>query len=346
MPFVSIIGAGAVGLALADAFTRHQVSCEIVVRENRREDLSARGLWAKRIGCSIVPIKVPIVTQASGDMVLMTPKLYAVPQAIAHYLKGRGPETSVVMLQNGITADATLKKLAPQVCGYGGIVTFQATSLKAGEVEVMAEENERLSIALGIDDVAAAESLRSSVVYTELSKALAVMPVRSLDGARWAKLIINLNNALFAATGQSARKVFAHPHGAWLAVTAMREGLSVAKASGVKLAKIPWVSPTLLRLVAALPDAAAIPLFRRQSDKVLHAEMETIGSTLQSLKRGEPTEIDELNGIIVRLAKPLGIATPLNDALTRAIQAQGRGGAPVSIDWLIDQAHGAAAEAA
>ncbi len=346
MPQVSIIGAGAVGLALADALARKGASFEVVVRKERRADLAARGLWAKRIGCSIVPIKAPIVDQASADVILMTPKLFALPQAISAHLRDRGPETSVVLLQNGISADATLRRLAPRVRGFGGIVTFSSTSLKAGEVEIHAEDTEPLVIGFGSDDPDTNGLVREEPSWQLLGSAIELRTVRSLEGGRWSKLIVNLNNALFAATGLPARRVYAHPYGSWLAITAMREGLAVAKASGVKLAKIPWASPMLLKLVAALPDAAAMALFRRQAEKVLSSEMETLGSTLQSLKRGEPTEIDELNGAIVRLAEPLGIPTPLNAALTRAIQAQGRGAAPVSIDWLIDQAVGAESAAA
>jgi len=346
MPFVSIIGAGAVGLALADALLKKGIPFEVVVRKERLADLNARGLWSKRLRCSITPIKAPIVSECTGDIILMTPKLFALPQAIQAHVRGRSAETSVVLLQNGITADATLRRLAPNVKSYGGIVAFTSTSLKSGEVEILAEENEQLVLGFGSDDRETNSRIKEEPIFELLSPAFDLRPVRHLDGARWSKLIVNLNNALFAATGLPARRVYAHPYGAWLAVTAMREGLAVAKASGVKLARIPWASPMMLKFLAALPDAAAMALFRRQAEKVLSPEMDTLGSTLQSLKRGEPTEIDELNGAIVRLATPLGVATPLNAALTRAVQEQGRGGAPVSLDWLVDQALGTDAAAA
>jgi 2-dehydropantoate 2-reductase len=341
MSLVSIVGAGAVGLALADALAKKGVPFEVVVRKERVKDLSARGLWCKRLRCSIVPIKASIVGQCNGDIVLMTPKLFALPQAIQTYLGGRGQETSVVLMQNGITADATLRKLAPKVKAFGGIVTFTSTSLKTGEVEILAEENERLVLGFGADDPELNSGIREEASFEALAPALGLHTVRSLEGARWSKLIVNLNNALFAATGLPARRVYAHPYGAWLAITAMREGLAVAKASGVRLAKIPSASPLLLRFVAALPDGAAASLFLRKAEKLLSPEMDTLGSTLQSLKRGEPTEIDELSGVIARLAKPLGVPTPLNSALTRAVQEQGRGGPAVTLDWLVDEAVGA-----
>ena len=339
-PEVSIVGAGAVGLALADALSRSGVRVEVVVRKERERDLQQRGLWAKRLGCSIVPIRAEIATVASAAVVLMTPKTYALPQAIEMYCRGRGRESAIVACQNGLSADAVLKRAAPNVDDYGAIITFTATSLKPGEVEILCGERDRLAIGLGSDDEAKNVGMRQTPAYQLLARGVDVLPVKSLAGARWSKLIVNLNNALFAATNLPARRIFAHPFGPWLVLTVMREGMLVAKASQVKLAKIPWASPMLMRLVAMLPDAAAIALVKRQAEKVLSQEMELLGSTLQSLRRGEPTEIDELNGAIVRIGKSLGLKTPLNAALTRAVNAQSRGGPATTIDALIAAALG------
>lgn len=338
MTAVSIIGAGAVGLALADSLSTGGVECEVVVRKEREKDLQQRGLWAKRVGCSIAPIRAAIVTAPTTNVLIMTPKTYALPQALQMYCQGRGQETHVIATQNGLSAEALLKRHAPGVIDYGAVITFTATSLKAGEVEILANDREKLTIAFGCEQDDRNAVIRQSPVFELLSRGLRVQPVRSMTGARWSKLVVNLNNALFAATDLPARRVFAHPYGLWLALTVMREGLAVAKASQVRLAKIPWASPMLMRLVAMLPDAAALALLRRQAEKVLSPEMDTLGSTLQSLRRGEPTEIDELNGAIVRLGKPLGIATPLNAALTYAVNAQSRGGVPTTIDALIQAA--------
>lgn len=337
-PEVSIIGAGAVGLAVADALSRAGVAVELVVRKERERDLNQRGLWAKRVGCSIQPIRASIVTRPSTNVLLMTPKTYALPQALQMYCAGRGGETAVVAMQNGLTADAVVKKLAPNVDDYGAVVTFTATSMKAGEVEILCGERDRPSIALGSDDETKNLGVRQSAVFLLLSRGLDVRTVRTLQGARWAKLVVNANNALLAATDLPARRLFAHPYGPWLALTVMREGLAVARASKVRLAKIPWTSPLMMRLVAALPDGAALALLRRQAEKVMSPEMDTLGSTLQSLRRGEPTEIDELNGAIVRIGKSLGVPTPLNAALTVAVNAQSRGGVPTTIDALIQAA--------
>src|SRR5262245_16459555 len=111
---ISIVGPGAVGLTLADALSRAGVDVELVARRQRAADLQARGLWVKRLGVSIAPIKVAVVGDISPDarIILLTPKTYALPEAIERYCRNRAEETTVVTFQNGLTADATVRKLA------------------------------------------------------------------------------------------------------------------------------------------------------------------------------------------------------------------------------------------
>ena len=66
-----------------------------------------------------------------------------------------------------------------------------------------------------------------------------------------------------------------------------------------------------------------------------------IGSTLQSLRRGRPTEIDYLNGEVVTLGQRLGVKTPVNRAivaLVHQVEATGRFSSRDEILAAIDQA--------
>jgi 2-dehydropantoate 2-reductase len=51
------------------------------------------------------------------------------------------------------------------------------------------------------------------------------------------------------------------------------------------------------------------------------------GSTLQSIRRGQPTEIDYLNGAVVAAAEAAGRHAPVNEALTRMVHEVERSGA-------------------
>lgn len=327
---VSIVGAGAVGIVLADALSRAGVETELVVRPARAAALTQRGVWLKWEERSVQPVRVAVVTKASAPIVVLTMKTYALPQAVAEHVKVRGADTEVVALQNGLTADRVLREHAPGVVHIGGIVSFTATSLRPGEADVMATQPKELHLALGCDD----RDVGGTSAFRLLAKALTVAPVRSLEGARWTKLMINLNNGLFAATKLPASRFFAHPYGAFVAARTMREGLSVAKASGAKLESLPWTSAPLLSLLRIAPLSLAIVLVRRRAQQFVEAEQETYGSTLQSVLKGEPTEIEELNGALVRLAGPLQLPVPINDAITRAVKGLCRGEQALTVDAL------------
>lgn len=74
---------------------------------------------------------------------------------------------------------------------------------------------------------------------------------------------------------------------------------AVAEASGVSLA--PDILDGVLGLAATMP--------------------EQFSSTAQDLRRGKPTEIDHLNGFVVRRGAELGVPTPANNVLLTLVKA-------------------------
>jgi 2-dehydropantoate 2-reductase len=76
-------------------------------------------------------------------------------------------------------------------------------------------------------------------------------------------------------------------------VKVIEEAMAVARAAGVRL---PGVNiETVLEISATMPDATS--------------------STAQDLGRGKRTEIDSLNGYLVRRGAEVGVATPVNQTL-------------------------------
>jgi 2-dehydropantoate 2-reductase len=59
-----------------------------------------------------------------------------------------------------------------------------------------------------------------------------------------------------------------------------------------------------------------------------------LGSTLQSIQRGRPTEIDYLNGEIVELGKRSGEATPLNNQTVELVHQVERTGQFLSVQEI------------
>ena len=116
----------------------------------------------------------------------------------------------------------------------------------------------------------------------------------NIRGEHWLKLIVNLNNALPALTNFTLREVYHDAFLRKLAVRAMREGLQVMGAN-IKLGSLRDMRVMLAWMMRLLPLSLAGRLAAiAVSQKVSHWPF--LGSTLQSLRRRRPTEIDYLNG--------------------------------------------------
>ena len=106
----------------------------------------------------------------------------------------------------------------------------------------------------------------------------------------------------------------------------VREGVAVAERAGIALEPLRDVSVRTLRLLTRLPTPVAARLFASRAGN-LGNDWPILGSTLQSLRRGRPTEIDYLNGEIVRRGRELGVPTPRNAKvveLVHGVESTGR----------------------
>ena len=120
-------------------------------------------------------------------------------------------------------------------------------------------------------------------------------------GLVWSKLVINVGiNALTALTGRQNGRLLDLEETRSLMADLVAEAVAVAKARGVTLT---YADP-----LATVYDVAKKTGANRSS-------------MLQDFDRGRETEIDFMNGAIVREAAELGIPVPVNAAVTRLVKA-------------------------
>ena len=135
---------------------------------------------------------------------------------------------------------------------------------------------------------------------------------------------MNLNNALVALSDLPLARQLADR--SWRAILAgeIDEALAAMRAAGIAPARITGLPPSLLPKVLRLPDW----LFGILARRMLAIDPEARSSMWDDLKRGRRTEIDELQGAVIRLAKQTGSPTPVNQrvtALVRQAEAEKRG---------------------
>lgn len=284
---VAVMGAGAVGCYFGGMLARAGHDVTLIARPQHVEAIRRGGL---RMETKTFDEHVKL--GASGDaaavqgagLVLFCVKSTDTEAAGAQLKPHLAPDALVLCLQNGVDNADRLRTVLPphQVAAA---VVYVATEM-AGPGHVKHHGRGELVIEPSPGSEAAAEALTAAGVPTEVSP--------NVRGALWLKLIINCAYNAVSAIAQQPYGVNVRGEGI---TDVMRdvvdECLAVAKAEGVE---VPGdVHATVAKLVESMPTQ--------------------MSSTAQDLARGKRTEIDHLNGLVVRRGDALGIATPANRVL-------------------------------
>ncbi len=315
---IGVLGAGAIGGTVAALLDRagHRVS--VTARGEhleaiRRDGLRLTGGFGEHrahvaAGAALDgPVDLAVVAtkaaDAAGAISAERPRLGGIP---------------VVVIQNGLDGLDTARGAAPEARVVGGLSLVAASFLSPGEITVTAALPTLLGRAPEDDAAALTEAIR--VLGTS-------MPVEAVDdfrGAQWTKLLINQVNALPAITGLSVQETVAHPRLVRVLTASMRETIRLARVVGIRFATVRGIRDRELGWVGRLPLALGAALPRAMARSM--GSVPNPGSTLQSIRRGRPTEVDALNGAVVRVARDHGRSAPINAALTALVHEVERTG--------------------
>lgn len=319
---IGVIGAGAVGGTIAALLDRAGHSVAVTARESGIEQLQHSGLqltgsWGEHRA----RVEASTVLAGDFDIVLLctkAPDALGALRANAQALAG----ATLVVVQNGLTGPAAARDLLPDAVVIGGIATFAASYLGPGHIAVTAPglvylgtvPPEHRSAAVG-EDSRNEDAL--AVVASVLGAVLPARVVDNLRGAQWTKIIVNQVNAMPAITGMTVQETIASPALLAIITAGMREAVRIGRAAGVAFGSVQGYTPVKLALFTLLPPRLAANLPRRMIHRM--GTVPNPGSTLQSIRRGQRTEIDYLNGAIVGAAEKLGLHAPINAALVELV---------------------------
>jgi 2-dehydropantoate 2-reductase len=317
---VALIGAGAVGSVLGSLLWRAGEDVVLVGRAAQVAAIRAAGLNVEGVlgGFNAMPhAEERLVSRP--DLALLTVKTQDVVTALrdnAAMLEG----VPIVVLQNGLAGEALAATVVPAHQIVSGVVSLHAQYLVPGHVVLMQSDG----LLIGRPDGDNDETVER--IRRVLDRAVPTSTTANIRGARWTKLIVNLNNVLPALTNLSFRQVYHEPLLRRFAVGLMREGIAVAQAAGIRLEALAGTPVPLIRLVRYLPAALAGTVAARKAAK-LETHWPLKGSMWQSIARARPSEIEYLNGEIVRAGREAGVPTPLNEAavtLLRRVETERR----------------------
>jgi 2-dehydropantoate 2-reductase len=264
------------------------------------EAINREGLIMREDGVDH-PVKVRAATDYSEvgvvDLVVVTVKSNFTQVAIEAARSIVGPETMVMSVQNGLGHEDILAKVVGKEHLLAGKTYVGGVLLAPGHV--IAGVAGKLTY---IGELDGSISPRVTKVAEEFKRAgVNTIISRNIVGTIWDKLLINVaTGALSGITRLPYGGLYQVPEAEATAIAAVSEAMAVAKAQGVVLSiKEPrdaWVMAS-----AGLP-------------------FEFKPSMLQSLERGRTTEIDFINGSVVRAGKACGVPTPVNETLVACIK--------------------------
>jgi 2-dehydropantoate 2-reductase len=309
---IAVIGAGAVGSALGALLHRSGQNVVLIARPAHTAAIREHGLRVDGdTGDFVAPVEAAETLSFRPDLALLTVKTQDVVAAVKAN-QGFLNDVPIVTFQNGIHSDVLVATLLPREQILSAVVLMHATYLLPGKVTVVYRGKLILGRPYGLRD-----SKLEDVAHI-LNQVVPTRVTDNIQGAHWLKLIVNLNNALPAITNHTMSQVYASVFLRDIAVGLMREGLRVIDRGNIRLESLPDVSVGLSRLMSWMPSGIAGRIAAAKVRR-LSTVWPLWGSTLQSIQRGRPTEIDYLNGEIMELGKRCGEVTPLNAKMVELV---------------------------
>ncbi|MFH0134490.1 ketopantoate reductase family protein [Variovorax sp. VaC1] len=284
---VAVMGAGAVGCYYGAMLARAGHEVVLIGRPSHVEAVRAHGLRLEtkafdehvRLGAS-----TEVSAVQGADLVLFCVKSTDTESAAAQIAPHLSADALVLTLQNGVDNDARVRAVLPSN-EVAAAVVYVATEM-AGPGHVRHHGRGELVIAPSRASEQVAQHLIAAGVPTQISD--------NVRGSLWAKLILNCAYNALSAVSQLPYGELAQGVGVTDVIRdVVAECIAVAKAEGVV---IPGDTDAAVRGIAqSMPSQYS--------------------STAQDLARGKPSEIDHLNGLVVRRGEALGVPTPANRVL-------------------------------
>lgn len=304
-----VVGAGAIGSAVGGFLAKSGETVWLLGRSWHLEKVRQQGLLIHgilgehRVRVAGTATRFEELPRLSWDRILVTVKSTDTTRALAKAIRPLlSTHTLVISLQNGLGNWETLASRIPVQQLVGGRVIF-GVELEPGEVTITVWGGE---ILLGLLDARLSLAALQAIAKKLSQAGLKTKVVPKIREALWGKVIYNCAlNPL-----STLREV---PYGKLLKSTETRNLMKQIVQEAYAVAK-----PERIRLTPPTATSYIQLLFK----KLIPATAKHYPSMLQDVRRGRPTEIDALNGAIVRLGQKHRLPTPANAFLTELIHAR------------------------
>jgi len=301
MKKIAIVGPGAIGCLFA-AFLAKQKQCEVWILDknpHRAKKIKDSGISVEGLHKNF-KVKINITAKAedigSSDLIIICVKSYDTEAAAKSVNPLLHPGSNVLTLQNGFGNIEAIGDIIGRDKVLGGVTSHGATLLADGHIRhagsgdtVIGKMDGKLTVAMR----QIREIFNKSGFTTRLSK--------DINSLIWSKLIINV--------GINAQTAITRLHnGRLIELAGTKDILAMAVSEAVRVAK-----RKRIKLIYDDPI--------QKVESVCRATSGNISSMLQDVLKKKKTEIDDINGAIIRQAKSFNLPTPANLILTNIVKS-------------------------
>jgi len=307
---IAIVGAGVLGSIFGGLFLQKGFKVTLIeVLEERVSLIKREGLWLQWPDGERTHTQIAISSNVDEvgvkDVVMIAVKGYHTRSAIESARPLIGDDTLVLSVQNGLgNLEAIAERVRPERV-IGGITAHSGMPVSMNEVRYVGGLGPLLVI--GPYDGVSRPGFENMVAKFQTA-GLDVQSAPDINSVIWKKLIANVSTNIVAAlTGLTGGIAVKHEPSIQIIEALSRELSQVAKAKGLDFPEL---------------------------DDPLDFSLKAFGSTkdnrvsmLQDVEAGRPTEVGNLNEVIVSEGRQLGIPTPYNEAvswLVRGVEERNR----------------------
>ncbi len=319
---VGVLGAGAVGCYVGGKLVGARgVEVVFIGRPRLQAEVREFGLTLTDLAGEEVRVPVSeIVFETSPealsgcDVVLCCVKSGHTAEVAESVRSILAPGALVASLQNGVSNARVLREHLGEQTVLAGIVAFNVVPHGRGRFEQTTKGGLLLQ---------ASERAQLQGLVTACKQSGVGVSVHSdIERHQWSKLLVNLNNAVSALSDVPTQQMVLSERYRRVIASLMEEGLRVLKGAGVSPAPLRGLPLELLPRLLRMPT----PVVRVVARAQLGANPEARSSMWEDLNRGRKTEVEFLNGEIVRVARKHGTQAPLNQRMVELVQqAEGAG---------------------
>ena len=291
---IVIVGPGAMGCLMAAFLSKVKEEVWIFdYNKERAAKITQSGIALEGISGSW-QVKVKATSDKNdigvADLLIVCVKAYDTKEAILQAKAMVGENTSVLTLQNGLGNVEIIAEVVGSDRVIGGVTNLGATLIDVGKARHAGKGETvigRIDGKITVEMRSIRELFNKANLETRIS--------RDIKSLLWSKLIVNAGiNALTAITRLNNGKLTEFEPTRRIMRAAVTEAIRIAKRKRIKL---------------IYDDPLA------KVEAVCEATSGNVSSMLQDVLRKRRTEIDFINGVIVRQGQELGISVPVNALL-------------------------------